>query len=82
MFKELDFISEQQFSSFIENVSMKKFVNEELIYTQLTFTCSKLITETVEKEGMKYVQSSVSFIVNYGYSLHFFLVFLLLTLNK
>ena len=59
---------------------------------QLTFTCSKSATETLEK-GVNYVQikktpeqrkwhPSGVFIVYLEHISHFFLVFLLLTLNK
>ena len=43
------------------------------ILTQLIFTCSKSIIETLEK-GVKYA--------NFENILHLFLVFLLLTVNK
>ena len=46
---------------------------------QLTFTCSKSITETLEKGERR--RSGV-FIVNFEHVSHLFLVFLLLTLNK
>ena len=63
--------------------------------TQLTFTCSSSTIETIEKV-MKYVQinktmktreghqkrRSDHLIVNFEHFSHFFLVFLLLTLNK
>ena len=49
------------------------------IPSQLTFTCSKLIIETLGKSQWR--RSGV-FIVNYEHISHLFLVFLLLTLNK
>ena len=50
-------------------------------YTQLTFTCLKSRTETLEK-GVKLVQSSGVYNVNFEHISHLFLVFLFLTLNK
>ena len=50
-------------------------------YTQLTFTCLKSRTETVEK-GVKLVESSGVYNVNFEHISHLFLVFLFLTLNK
>ena len=54
--------------------------------SQLTFTCSKLIIETLE-ESVKYVQSEhwcrfSDAIVNFEHISPLFLVFLLLTLNR
>ena len=63
------------------------FVNNSnwLYISQLTFTCLKLTTETLEK-GVKYVQSqwrrSGVFIVNAEHISHLFIVLLLSTLNK
>ena len=55
--------------------------------TQLTFTCSRSTTETLEKSvnmfklTIKHQKDGV-FVVDFEHNLHLFLVFLLLTLNK
>ena len=54
---------------------------ENLAITQSAFTFSKLTIETLE-QGVKYVQSSGVFIVNFEHISHLVLVLLLLTLSR
>ena len=61
-------------------ISYEYFSIFEAFLTQPAITCSKLTIKILER-GLKYVQSSGVFIVNFEYITHFVLVFLLSTLS-
>ena len=66
---------------FVQNSLQKRIWDTtKHLCTQFIFTCSKLITETLEK-GVKYVLS-MFFIVNSEHISHRVLVFLVLHLNR